>query len=112
MDTDLQTELTTIQDLIEESTLTGTPRQTAISSLKKMPLLYQEMMRTYESRFADEILRLIKHLRQSLTECGAVDVAETIVVRVTAFHARRGFPDLGLKPALPAPIRRTKKKGG
>ena len=110
MDLDLQTELGAIQTLVEAAGIPDRPRQTILSSLKQLPPLYQEMMRTYESRYVDEILRLITLIRASLANNGCLEVGEVIATRITAMHSRRGFPRLGLKPAA-APRTKPPKKG-
>ena len=109
MDMDLHTELAAIQDLVEAADIPDRPRQTIFSSLKSLPLLYHELMRTYESRYVDEIVRLVTIIRQALTNNGARELAEAIATRMTAMHSRRGFPSLGLKPAAPAPAKRPKR---
>jgi hypothetical protein len=109
MDLDLQTELATIQDLVEAAGIPDRPRQTIFSSLKQLPSLYQELMRTYESRYVDEILRLVTVIRQALTNNGAQELAQTIATRMTGMHSRRGFPSLGLKPAAAVPPKRPKR---
>ena len=86
----------------EEAGLPDRPRQTILSSLKQLPPHYHELMRTYESRYADEILRLVTVIRQALSNNGALELGETIASRVTAMHSRRGFPSLGLKATAPA----------
>jgi len=113
MDSDLQTELTAIQNLVEAAGVPDSPRQTILCSLRQMPCLYEEMMRTYESRHVDGILRLVTLIRRALTNNGARELSETIATRFTAMHSRRGFPSLGLKPEVPVPApkrpRRTAK---
>src|SRR3954453_21940825 len=102
MDSDLQTELTAIQNLVEAAGIPDRPRQTILSSLKQLPPLYQELMRTYESRYADEILRLVTVIRQALTNHGGLELGEAIPGRFTAMPSRRAFPSLGLKATAPA----------
>ena len=106
----LKQELAAIQDLVEAAGIPDRPRQTIFSSLKQLPVLYQELLRTYESRYVDEIVRLFTVIRQALTNNGALELAEIIRTQITAMHARRGFPSLGLKPAAPAPTKRPKSK--
>ncbi|SRR6266542_3339297 len=110
MDSDLQKELAAIQDLVEAAGIPDRPRQTILSSLKQLPLLYQELLRTYESRYVNEIVRLVTVMRQALTNNGARELAEAIATRMTAMHSRRGFPSLGLKPAAPAPAKKRVKR--
>src|SRR5262249_60941040 len=86
------------------------PRQTVLWPLNKMPLAYQQLLKPYESRYVDEIVRLVTGMRQALTKDGAPELAEAIAPRLTAMHSRRGFPSLGLKPAPPAPAKRPKRK--
>jgi len=110
MDSDLQAELATIGGLVEAAAVADRARQTVRWALNKMPLAYQQLLKTYESRYVDEIVRLVTGMRQALTKEGASELAEAIATRLTAMHSRRGFPSLGLKPAPPAPPKRPKRK--
>jgi hypothetical protein len=110
MDSYLQTELATIGRLVEAADVGDRARQTVLWVLNKMPLAYQQLLKTYESRYVDEIVRLVTAMRQALAKDGAPELAEAIATRLTAMHARRGFPSLGLKPAPPAPAERPKRK--
>ena len=110
MDSDLQAELATIGGLVEAAAVADRARQTVRWALNMMPLAYQQLLKTYESRYVDEIVRLVTGMRQALTKDGAPELAETIATRLTAMHSRRGFPSLGLKPAPPAPPKRPKRK--
>ena len=109
MDLDLQTELTAIQHLVEAAGLPERQRQTIFWSLKQLPPLYHELMRTYESRYVDEILRLVTLIRAALANNGSLELAEVIATRITDMHSRRGFPRLGLKPVT-APRTKPPKK--
>jgi hypothetical protein len=106
---DLQTELAAIQNLIEAAGIPDHPRQTILSCLKQLPPLYQELLRTYESRYVDEIVRLVTIIRKALANNGALELGEAIATRMTQMHSRRGFPSLGLKPAAPTPAKRSKR---
>src|SRR5215470_234305 len=110
MDSDLQAELATIGGLVEAAAVADRARQTVHRAPKRMPLAYQQLLKTYESRYVDEIVRLVAGMRQALTKEGAPELAEAIATRLTAMHSRRGFPSLGLKPAPPAPPKRAKRK--
>jgi len=111
MDSDLQSELAAIQSLVEAAGIPDGTRQTIFASLRQLPPLYQELMKTYESRYVDKILVLITLIRKALSNNGVPELGESIANRFTAIHSRRGFPSLGLKPAVaPAPTKRTKSK--
>jgi hypothetical protein len=110
MDSDLQAELATIGKLVEATDAADQARPAVLWALNRMPLLYQQLMKTYESRYVDEIVRLVTGMRQALARDGAPELAEAIATRLTAMHSRRGFPSLGLKPAPPAPAKRPKRK--
>ena len=112
MDSDLQTELAAIQTLVEVAGIPDSPRQTIFSSLKQLPTLYQDMMKTYESRYVDKILQLVTLIRQALGNNGALELGEAIANRFTAMHSRRGFPSLGLKPMTSRPPKRPTRKQG
>ena len=66
------------------------------------PESYVEDCRTYESRFADSILRLtravLKRLAEEGTGHGAGRVAEAVVVQLGALHERLGLVPLALRP--------------
>ena len=110
MDRDLQKELAAHQKRVEAAGIPDCPRQTILSCLKQMPPLYLELMRTYESKYVDQIVRLVTVIRRALTNNGALKVGEAIATRITAMHSRRGFPGLGLKPAIVAPTKRRKPR--
>src|SRR6266540_5437446 len=110
MDSDLRAELTTIGGLVEAADVADRARQTVLWARNRMPPLYQQLMKTYESRYVDEIVRLVTVIRQELTNEGALALAAAVATRLTAMHSRRGFPGLGLKPAPPAPAKRPKRK--
>ncbi len=110
MDSYVQAELATIGRLVEAAAVADRARQTVLWALNKMPLAYQQLMKTYESRYVDEIVWLVTLIRQELTNEDAPKLAAVIATRLTAMHSRRGFPSLGLKPAPPAPAKRPKRK--
>jgi hypothetical protein len=110
MDSDLQAELATIGKLVEAADAVDRARPAVNWALNRMPLLYQQLMKTYESRYLDEIVRLVTGMRQALARDGAPELAEAIATRLTAMHSRRGFPSLGLKPPPPAPVKQPKRK--
>ena len=109
MDSDLQAELATIEKLVEAAEAADRARPAVLWVLNRMPLLYQQLLKTYESRYVDEIVRLVTVIRQELTNEDAPELAATIATRLTAMHSRRGFPSLSLKPAPPAPTKRPKR---
>jgi hypothetical protein len=110
MDSDLQAELATIGGLVEAAPVGDRARQTVLWALNKMPSAYQQLLKTYESRYVDEIVRLVTVIRQELTNEDAPELAASIATRLTAMHSRRGFPSLSLKPAPPTPAKRPKRK--
>jgi hypothetical protein len=110
MNSYLQAELATIGRLVEAAAVGDRPRQTVLWALNKMPLAYQQLMKTYESKYVDEIVRLVTLIQKELTNENAPKLAATIATRLTTMHSRRGFPSLGLKPTPPAPAKRPRRK--
>ncbi len=76
MDSDLQAELATIEKLVEAAEAADRARPAVLWVLNRMPLLYQQLLKTYESRYVDEIVRLVTGMRQALTRDGAPELAE------------------------------------
>jgi len=96
-------EIAGITSLVEAATLASDARRTVAWCLGKLPALYDQFCQTYESRYADEILRLEEGVLGKLGETRFSSVREALLDRLRLLHERFGLPglDLQLPPALP-----------
>ena len=121
MDADVLAELVTIQKLVAEANIADVPRLTVLRLLKRLPRLYEELCSTYQSRYADEIHRLVRNVFETLPDNAAFApdasrVTEAISTRLRDVHRRLGIPGLGvpgkqLAPPAAAPGRPLRKAG-
>lgn len=113
MDQALQAELTVMEKEVQASPIPDDCKQTALWCLGQLPALYSEFRLTYESRYEEKIVRLVRCV---LTELAKAKVAQaeaqerpmSIPERLQQFHEKFGLPRLSLK--LPA-SRRSPKSG-
>jgi hypothetical protein len=105
-------ELAKLHSLIQKADLAADVKHTALWGLDQLSKMYADLVRTYESRFADAILRLAQGLLQRLAEKEAGEdagrVGNALVSQLDALHQRQGFAPLRLKPPA-APARGRKK---
>jgi hypothetical protein len=98
-------ELVALRTLLQKARLADEVRHAALWCLDQLPKLYADFCRTYESRFGDEILRLVRAILKRVAEGGpgedAARVAHAFVTKLTGLHVRLGLPPLILKLAVP-----------
>jgi hypothetical protein len=100
-----------ITRLVEAATLASDVRDTVLWCLGQLPALYGQFCQTYESKYAEEILRLEQGVLGKLAETrGSSSVADAVLDRLRLLHECFGLPGLGFKlpPALPP---RSRKAG-
>jgi len=90
--------LQAVRDVVDAADLADEARRRAAWCLGRLPRLYRELARTSESRFSDEIRRLVQALLGALGPASRKS-AEDITLRLAALHECLGLPDLNLKPA-------------
>src|SRR5262245_20571752 len=100
-------ELTTIQGLLEGADLSPQSRQAALWCLQQLPGLYAEFSRTYDARYADEVLRLA---RAALQEITGSPVEGAVRVQLVGLHERLGLREYGLGPPRPTARRSPKAR--
>ena len=104
-------ELAGIKRLVEEATLDSDVRDTVLWCLGQLPARYDRFCQTYESKYAEEILRLERGVLGKLAETGrSSSVGDAVLDRLRLLHECFGLPGLGSKlpPALPP---RSRKAG-
>jgi hypothetical protein len=91
----LLTELEKIRALVHADGLAPDDLKTVIWCLGCLPGLYSEFLRTYESRYGDEIHRLVDGLLAKLDKAA---LKQAILSQLLAMHERLGIPALNFAP--------------
>jgi hypothetical protein len=91
MEVSLLTELEKIRALLHADGLAPEVLKTVIWCLDRLPSLYREFVRTYESRYGDEIRRLVNGL---LAKLGKATLKQAILDHLLSMHERLGIPSL------------------
>jgi hypothetical protein len=100
-------ELVALRTLLKKARLAEEVRHAALWCFDQLPQLYADFHRTYESRFGDGILWLVRAILKRLAEAVPGDdagrVSHTLVTKLAGLHVRLGLPPLALKlkPAIP-----------
>jgi hypothetical protein len=106
----MQTDLQAIRDLVTDAPLPPKVQQTVLARWDQLPNLYADLVRTYESRFADRIVESVERMVRMLSapEAGpdAPQLAATIVNRMRAMHDRHGIAVILKPPPAVKPPRR------
>jgi hypothetical protein len=95
-------EVAQITSMVEAATLPDGIRDTVVWCLGRLPALYDRFCQTYESRYAEEILRLEQGILGKLAEfsprsADAQEVRNTFLESVRLLNERGGLPGLDVK---------------
>jgi len=115
MDDALQRHFSTLAEEVQATTIPDTNKQSALWCIGRLPALYAKLSSTSESRYGDEITRLVqgvvKELHQAKLPCPkAEQLAAAVPDRFKLFHEQWGLPALLLR-APRAPATRSRKVG-
>jgi hypothetical protein len=83
---------------------------TATRCLGQLPALYDKLQRTHESRYSDEITRLVRWMLKGLVQSTAArpevqQLEAKLIDRLRLLHERFGLSPLNLKPSRASPPR-------
>ena len=103
MDKPLQTQLAALGKKVRAAAVPDGCKQTVAWCIGQLPTLYAKFRQTSESRYGDEISRLVegalKELATSKRACHeAQKLAANITDRLRLLHEKFGIPRLKLKP--------------
>jgi hypothetical protein len=105
----LQAQLATLGNEIRAAAIPDTCKQTAAWCFGQLPALQDKLRQTNESRYADEIARLVRWVLKELTKSQKAcpesqNLATRIADRLHLLHEQFGLPGLDLKPErVPTP---------
>ena len=114
MDQAIAAHLQGLQDAVRATAIPEDSQRTALWCLKQLPAQYALSRQTHESRYDDEITRLVQVLIQQLAAGGTCPEARKLAASLPEdfrlLHERLGLSFLALKPPAP-PARKSPKKG-
>ena len=113
MDAAIQKELTVLGKRVQAAAIPDAGKQTVLWCIRQLPTLYAKFSLTNESRYGDEITRLVqgvlKELGQGKTAFPeAQKLATSIADRFRLLHEQSGLPALHLKSPRATPARSRK----
>ena len=111
----IQIQLVALGDEIRSARIPNASKQTALWCVDKLPSLYAKFRLTYESRYGEEIARLVQGALTELVSGATAspatqELAASMSERLRLLHEQSGIPALNLKPLRPAPPRARKTK--
>jgi hypothetical protein len=113
MEKTIQIQLAELGDEVRAAAIPDASKRTALWCVDKLPSLYAQFRLTYESRYGDEITRLVQGALNELCDTKAAgsagkDLAARMSERLRLLHERSGIPALNLKFPRPSPTRARK----
>jgi hypothetical protein len=101
--------ITDVEGEVVSSSLTDQSKHTAVWCVRQLPALYDKFRGTSESRYGDQITRLVRATLQTLVDGtgnspASRELAVSIPARLQSLHQRFGIPSLKLDPPA-APVR-------
>jgi hypothetical protein len=113
MEKTLQMELAELGDEVRAAAIPEASKRTALWCVDKLAPLYAQFCLTYESRYGEEITRLVQGALNELNNKAAGPVGQVLATSMTQrlrlFHERSGIPTLNLKTPRPSPPPRSRK---
>ena len=101
------TDFSAIRKTLENADLSEDVRATALKRLDLLPNLYQDLEKTWESRFLEDILREVQTMFRFM---GAPKLVEKMTLQLLAMHELHGIPPLGLKQPVVSAEKRARQK--
>jgi len=106
----VQLQLAKLGSQVRAAAISDAGKQTTLWCVSKLPPLYAKFCETNESRYGDEITRLVQgaldDLTNSETSCQeTVKLGASITERLRLLHEQSGIPVLNLKSLRTSPSR-------
>jgi hypothetical protein len=113
MGEELRELITAVEGEVRLTSLGDESKHTAVWCVRQLPALYDKFCRTCESRYGDEITRLVRAALGALADGGgnspvSRELAAGIPARLSVLHEQFGIPPLKFDPPVAAP-RRSRK---
>jgi hypothetical protein len=111
----VQVQLTNLGNDVRQAAISDASKQTTLWCVSKLPILYAKFCQTYESRYGDEIARLVQGALDDLANSETASketmkLGASITKRLRLLHEESGIPGLNLKLPCSVPPRSQKIK--
>lgn len=105
MDKALHVQLTKLGNEVRATAIPDACKQTALWCMGQLPTLYTKFRLTNESRYGDEIIRMVQGVLKELADdqnpCPhARKLAVSLPARLRRLHEKFGLPGLNIKPRV------------
>lgn len=110
----IQDQLAALGEEVRSAAVPDASKQTALWCVDRLPALYDKFGQSYESRYGEEISRLVRGALSELVSSETANaatqqLAERMTARLQALHDEAGIPGLNFKSARPTPPARKSK---
>jgi len=100
----VQVQLARLGNDVRRAAISDASKQTTLWCVSKLPILYAKFCQTYESRYGDEISRLVQGALDDLADSKTASketmkLGASITERLRFLHEESGIPVLKLKSA-------------
>ena len=104
----VQVQLARLGNDVRRAAISDASKQTTLWCVSKLPPLYAKFCQTYESRYGDEITRLVQVALNDLANSKTASketqkLGVKITERLRLLHAQSGIPDLNIKSLRTSP---------
>jgi hypothetical protein len=108
----IQAHFSELEEALKVTNLPADRKKTIAGFIKQLPPLYTQYRLTNESRYGDQITRLVQEVMRALEGCPeAQELDAAFRQKLKLLHQGLGVPQLSLKPAKPPPVaKKTRKK--
>jgi hypothetical protein len=98
----VQVQLTKLGDQVRDAAISDASKQTTLWCVSKLPVLYAQFCQNYESRYGDEITRLVQGALDDLAYSNTASketmkLGSSITERLRLLHEQSGIPVLNIK---------------
>ena len=92
------------EDAVRTTAVPADRKEVIVGSVKRLSALYAKFRETNESRYGDEITRLVQSVLKDLEACPeARKLDAAFREKLRLLHEELGVPPLALRPAPPPP---------
>jgi hypothetical protein len=112
MHPNIQAHFKELEDAVRTTAVPPDRREVIAGSVRRLSALYTRFRETNDSRYGEEITRLVQGILQDLQACPeARGLDAAFRAKLQLLHEEAGVPPLALKPPPPAPgTKKARKK--
>jgi hypothetical protein len=102
MHENMQAHFKALENAVKKTAIPADRQEVIATSIRRLPALYKEFRQTYESRYGNEITRVVQSLLKELEACPKAQKLDAdFRVGLRLLHEELGLPALTLKAPAP-----------